>query len=212
MYRESGNGGFILAISGGLLAWGVITVHSFYSYRSIPSLWLTSIQVIKKVVDRLIRSPLRDIPGPLPAKLTTQWLLFIDLAGNRSTYIHKLHQMYGPIVRIGPNEVSFASIDAINDIYLGQKPFMKSAAYENFGRKGAFQMRDKEEHRQRQKRISHVFSQSVLLEMEPLMKEEVGNLLKAVETRIGKEFDMLFWFRMMALDIVGMPLPFFSPT
>ncbi len=172
-----------------------------------------SLQVVKKAIDRLIRSPLRNIPGPLPAKLTSQWLLFIDLAGNRTTYIHKLHQKYGPIVRIGPNEVSFASVDAIRDIYLGQKPFMKSVAYENFGRKGVFQMRDKEEHRQRQKRINHVFSQSVLLEMEPLMKEEIENLLKAVETKTGKEFDALFWFRMMALDIVGiLLLPFLSDS
>ena len=80
---------------------------------------------------------------------------------------------------------------------------MKSAAYDNFGGKGAFQMRDKEEHRQRRKRINHVFSQSVLLEMEPLIKDEVENLLKVVEEKCGEPYDVLHWFRMLALDIVG---------
>ncbi|EON65750.1 hypothetical protein W97_04989 [Coniosporium apollinis CBS 100218] len=164
--------------------------------------WLV-FRLVKVIIDRLIRSPLRTTPGPLPAKLTSQWLQFIDFAGNRTSTIHKLHQQYGPIVQIGPNEISFASIDAIRDIYSGQNPFMKSAAYDNFGRKGAFQMRDKEDHRQRRKRINHVFSQSVLLEMEPLIRDEVENLLKVVDERCGEPYDVLHWFRMLALDVVG---------
>ncbi len=67
----------------------------------------------------MVRSPLRPIPGPLPAKLSKLWLLAIELSGRRTLYIHSLHQRYGPVVRVGPNELSFATGAAARDIYVG---------------------------------------------------------------------------------------------
>jgi hypothetical protein len=46
-------------------------------------------------------------------------MFLVDMAFKRATYIHSLHQRYGPIVRIGPNELSFASAAATHDIYIG---------------------------------------------------------------------------------------------
>jgi hypothetical protein len=105
-------------------------------------------QIIRRALDQLLRSPLRHIPGPLPAKLTAQWLFWIGVAGRRSSYLHRLHQRYGPVVRVGPNEVSFASAAAAQDIYVGvplsgladgdtplapQQPFAKDAAAVSHG-------------------------------------------------------------------------------
>jgi hypothetical protein len=70
------------------------------------------------VVRNVVRSPLRPIPGPLPAKLSQLWLLAIELSGRRTPYIHSLHQRYGPVVRVAPNELSFAT-GAARDIYIG---------------------------------------------------------------------------------------------
>jgi len=45
---------------------------------------------------------LANIPGPFPAKLSKFWLMYISLKGGKShQYLQKLHQKYGPIVRIG---------------------------------------------------------------------------------------------------------------
>jgi hypothetical protein len=59
------------------------------------------------------------VPGPLIAKLSSKWLALIDAAGHRANYIHSLHQRYGPVVRIAPHELSFASAAAARDIYVG---------------------------------------------------------------------------------------------
>ncbi len=64
-------------------------------------------------------SPLRHIPGPLIGTLTPAWLFVIDTAGHRARYVHWLHQHYGPVVRIGPAELSFATAAAAHDIYVG---------------------------------------------------------------------------------------------
>jgi hypothetical protein len=66
-----------------------------------------------------VRSPLRHIPGPWPAKLSSAWLIAIECTGRRAFYIRSLHQRYGPVVRIGPAALSFASAAAARDIYVG---------------------------------------------------------------------------------------------
>lgn len=40
-----------------------------------------------------------------------------EFTANRRLYIHRLHQKYGTVVRLGPNEVSFLSLEAIKEIY-----------------------------------------------------------------------------------------------
>jgi hypothetical protein len=40
-----------------------------------------------------------------------------EFLSNRRIYIHQTHQKYGPVVRLGPNEVSFTSLEAIREIY-----------------------------------------------------------------------------------------------
>jgi hypothetical protein len=66
-----------------------------------------------------VRSPLRHFPGPLLAKLSDAWLIAVTFSGRRAYIIHALHQRYGPVVRIAPNELSFASAAAAHDIYVG---------------------------------------------------------------------------------------------
>ncbi len=66
-----------------------------------------------------MRSPLRSFPGPLLAKLSPGWLFVVSFTGKRAFIIDALHQRYGPVVRVGPNMLSFSSAAAARDIYLG---------------------------------------------------------------------------------------------
>ncbi len=75
--------------------------------------------MLRSAFNNLVRSPLRHVPGPLPAKLSDLWVLAIEFIGWRALYVHSLHQRYGPVVRVGPNELSFASAAAVRDIYVG---------------------------------------------------------------------------------------------
>lgn len=64
-----------------------------------------------------VSSPVRKIPGPR-ASLYTSWVLkWHEFHANRTRYVHRLHQEFGPVVRIAPNEVSFASAEGVKEIY-----------------------------------------------------------------------------------------------
>ena len=78
---------------------------------AIPLAWL-SIRVHKALF-----SPLLKVPGPYFTFITDVWLMLQEFMGNRREYIHQLHKQYGPVVRLGPNEVSFTSVEALKEIY-----------------------------------------------------------------------------------------------
>jgi hypothetical protein len=66
---------------------------------------------------RCLLSPLSAIPGPALAKYTSWILKWHEFRANRTRYIHSLHLLYGPVVRIAPNEVAFTSQAALKEIY-----------------------------------------------------------------------------------------------
>lgn len=61
---------------------------------------------------------LRHISGPFFAKLTDFWYAIKIWRGEEYyDFIQDLHSTYGPVVRWGPNRVSFAQPEAIPAIY-----------------------------------------------------------------------------------------------
>jgi len=101
-------------------------------------------------VGRCLRSPLRRIPGPWLSLFAPWVLMWHEFRANRTRYIHSLHQQYGsPVVRIAPNEVAFASADAIKEIYCsGGSGYDKTEFYDLFrvyGRRTMFTTLNKEE-------------------------------------------------------------------
>jgi hypothetical protein len=156
------------------------------------------------VASNLFLSPIPSaIPGPIIARFTSKWILFVDLSGYRGRTVDALHKKYGPVVRLAPNELSFSALPCIKAIYGAGSSCIKSSAYDNFGRLGMFQMQDPERHRQRQKRIAHIFAPTVLQQMEPLIQICVTKLVAQLKKRVGEEVDALHWCRMTVLDVGG---------
>lgn len=82
---------------------------------------------------RCIRSPLNEVPGPTLAKFSSLVLKWHELRANRTRYIHSLHLKYGPVVRLAPNEVAFASGSAVKEIYCsGGSGYEKTEFYDLF--------------------------------------------------------------------------------
>ncbi|OCH88922.1 high nitrogen upregulated cytochrome P450 monooxygenase 2 [Obba rivulosa] len=72
--------------------------------------------------------PLARYPGPLLHKISALDFTRIALRGRPYAYIKRLHEKYGDIIRIGPNEVSIRDASAIPGM-LGSTGFPKSKAY-----------------------------------------------------------------------------------
>ncbi|KAI0671276.1 cytochrome P450 [Trametes maxima] len=82
---------------------------------------------------RLFLAPLARLPGPKVCALTRLPLMLREFSGGRRLWIHQLHLKYGPVVRIAPDEISFATREAVKEIYTsGGSGYDKPASYELF--------------------------------------------------------------------------------
>ncbi|EOD47370.1 putative benzoate 4-monooxygenase cytochrome p450 protein [Neofusicoccum parvum UCRNP2] len=133
--------------------------------------------------------------------------------GGRQPYdILKLHNKYGPVVRIAPNELSFNSAQSWKDIYghrKGHETFVKSSFYDggNFADKAhsIVSERDPEKHSEMRRYLSNAFSDRSLREQEHLIAKNVDAFIDQVG-RLGTEpegVDMTTWFNLLTFDIIG---------
>lgn len=77
------------------------------------------------VAQRTIFHPLRSVPGPFFAKFTYLWLTIRYTRGGWFEDVIALHEKYGPVVRIAPNQVSFVDQHALKELYGHGKPSEK---------------------------------------------------------------------------------------
>lgn len=105
---------------------------------------------IWQAYNHLVVSPLRCIPGPKAFALSKWRLGYEEYRGVRTHCVHNLHQRYGEVVRVGPNEVSFSSLSALRKIYGSGSQFQRDDFYQMFdayGRKVLFSYASGSEHR-----------------------------------------------------------------
>ena len=92
------------------------------------ALWFTLALVLCTLFRKLYEayaSPLRDVQGPWLARFTRLWYAW-SAYSRQSHKIHtKLHQNYGSIVRIAPNEYSIDDFEASKIIYRSRDPLVK---------------------------------------------------------------------------------------
>lgn len=115
----------------------------------------------------LFSTPLAKVPGPRLFSLTGLRLAKEDFQGTRTRKIHRLHQQYGPAVRVGPSEVSFNSLTALRQIYGAGSAFGRPAAFyrmfDMYGQAHLFTFFSSAEHAARKKIMSQMYSKSAVL-------------------------------------------------
>jgi hypothetical protein len=107
------------------------------------------------------------------------------------------------VVRVAPDQLCFASPEALKDIYGANSKFTKAPIYDSLGFKGVFTTRNKDEYRVMKKRVIPSFNPASLSELEPVVHRQVANLIKCFDKRVDTPLDVLPWFRMLALGVVG---------
>jgi hypothetical protein len=75
---------------------------------------------------RLFLHPLAHVPGPFIARFTGLWRTRRYFKGTWYDDILELHKVYGRVVRIAPNEVSFVDGKALKRVYGHGKPCKKA--------------------------------------------------------------------------------------
>lgn len=83
-------------------------------------------------LSRAFFSPLKDVPGPFWTRFTSLWYFNRVRHGQFEHENIKLHQQYGSVVRIAPNQYSISDISAIRTVYGAGSQFPKSAWYDGW--------------------------------------------------------------------------------
>ncbi|KAF1811223.1 trichodiene oxygenase [Eremomyces bilateralis CBS 781.70] len=132
---------------------------------------------------RLFLSPLAKFPGPKFAGLTRWYEGYYEIikSGSYSRRIDRMHDEYGPIVRVAPDEIHIRDPDFWDDVY-SKNPKIQVAKIgwdTRFGSKAStFTTPDATKHRQRRAAFSNMFSKRAILQLEPVIRDTASTLIR----------------------------------
>ncbi|KAK2623903.1 hypothetical protein QTJ16_006537 [Diplocarpon rosae] len=186
----------------------------------LRTLLLSSAYLVLLAVYRLTLHPLAKYPGPFLAKVTDWYSVYHAWKGDRHLEFWRCHEIYGPVVRYGPNSLSINTNSALKTIYGHKSNVKKSQFYSVFPpTKDTFNTHstiDKASHARKRRVLSHAFSDSAMKSMD---KYILGNIrtfcakLGARPARVGEETDakgqwsgaqnMADWTNYLTFDVMG---------
>ncbi|KAI1010868.1 hypothetical protein LB503_004910 [Fusarium chuoi] len=191
-----------------------IHIHGLHKWLKVFTS-LTLAIVLFKLIDflcrvtyRLYLSPLRKFPGPRLAAISNVWEIYHSLANDRFRAIQELHEKYGNVVRIGPNQVSVASPEAFHHVFVTKcSSFLKTDFYSTIqpgiGPKyaGLFNYIDHKQAMAERRDLQPLFSPGSIKHYEARFDEQLDILMEVIKKR-GK-VDLFGLFKFFMLDVIG---------
>ncbi|KAI1378646.1 cytochrome P450 [Hypoxylon crocopeplum] len=183
----------------------------FSGWSSGLGAWLAGLLVaawLCKCLFRLCIHPLSGVPGPRLAACTSLWLAWHTYVGDECTVIYRLHEQYGPVLRVAPNDVDIADGDAVEPIYVEKGGFQKTEAYSKFdidNHATIFSTQTLAARAGRAKAVSPLFSTASIRNSQSVLASVVDQFIARIqrEGRTGKPINVLNMTRSMALDAVS---------
>ncbi|KAG6230416.1 hypothetical protein E4U26_007933 [Claviceps purpurea] len=163
---------------------------------------------------RMIRvafdSQLVQIPGPIISRFTSLILKINTLRGQRTRYIHSLHQQYGPFVRVAPREVSISDLDSVRQIHRIGTPFRKAAWYKEVTRQPpddqctVFAIQDPRKASARRKLFQRSATRAAVQQWEPVVAQLANLTVQKIKKDVSAKgsADVAKWWSMMAADVL----------
>lgn len=163
------------------------------------------------IVYQLFFSPLAWFPGPrfwAISRVPNQWSVFRGYAHLDAT---ALHERYGPVIRVGPNELVFNTPRAFRDIY-GARPggcFQKDPSRYLAPANGVNHLIgeiDNASHARQRKLLAPAFSDRALREQEPIITGYVDTMISKLRAKIqngSSVLDIKNWMNYTTFDITG---------
>ncbi|KAI4178700.1 MAG: hypothetical protein L6R41_008262 [Letrouitia leprolyta] len=160
----------------------------------------------------LYSSPLARFPGPklwAISRIPYAWNL---VTGNLTLRTKELHDQYGYVVRLAPNELSFIDGQAWQDIYShhqGRPNFPKNPLWFAPAENGIHSIlsANDADHSRYRRLLSHAFSDRALRQQEPLLLQYVDSLINRLKEHSlpsrDEVIDMVQWLNFTTFDIIG---------
>ncbi|KAF5572842.1 cytochrome P450 monooxygenase [Fusarium pseudoanthophilum] len=153
--------------------------------------------------------PLAKYPGPPLASLTNLWKTYHLWNLHLPHTLVRLHEQYGDVVRVGPNDLSFRDPNAVNTIYKAGRQLQKTGFYDGFTafNPNLFGTQDEEYqiHAIRRRQMAHAFSLPSIKEMEHFVDSHILKLRKNLDhfCDTSQEFDLKEIIALYVFDVLG---------
>ncbi|KAL8805262.1 MAG: hypothetical protein Q9200_005494, partial [Gallowayella weberi] len=166
--------------------------------------------VLSLYIYRAFFDPLSHIPGPKLAAATLWYEFYYDVVkkGRYTWEIWKMHDKYGPIVRISPYEIHINDPEYIDQVYPGSTVRTEKYpwAMKMFGlQNGFFITPDHDLHRIRRNAFAHYLSVASLRKLEPGIQSVVDTMVRRLHQLkgTGKVINLLDMYGSLTGDIIG---------
>ncbi|KAL1970641.1 hypothetical protein VTN77DRAFT_4285 [Rasamsonia byssochlamydoides] len=134
---------------------------------------LCALLLYKYFLYPVLFSPLSKIPNAHPtAPISPIWIIWKRFRGQNNRTIHAAHERLGPIVRLGPSEISINCVEGgIKTVYGGgfEKHDWYPRVFGSYGTVSMFTMTGSKEHAARKRMLSNIYSKS-FLQSSPALK------------------------------------------
>ncbi|KAG4436050.1 Zeaxanthin epoxidase, chloroplastic [Cadophora sp. M221] len=170
------------------------------------------VALTSRIVQARFLHPLRQFPGPFFSSISDIPAAMILLRANQPMAHRKLHEKYGPIVRVAPNELSFIGADAWEGIYGFQKtgpnfeksPIFIGAVSPVEGQMG-ISLAPNEPHSRQRKALAAAFTNNALLQQQVILQRHVDKLMMALKKMAAdkQSVNMADWYTFTTFDMIG---------
>ncbi|KAM0715931.1 hypothetical protein Q7P37_008445 [Cladosporium fusiforme] len=181
------------------------------SLKFVRAYWpiLLPVALILRFLYRRYASPLRQYPGPFLASGSRVWKVWSTYKGKTETDHINIHQRYGPIVRIAPNELSFSSPYAAREVLAAGKGFHKTDFYSVFPpaeNPDIFTETNEYAHAQKKRYASNAYSMAAMQSLSEYVENTQKLLMSRLDQKCSapeKTCDLGEWLHYFAFDVLG---------
>ncbi|KAH7032669.1 cytochrome P450 [Microdochium trichocladiopsis] len=156
--------------------------------------------------------PLAKVPGPKLYAITDLIYLYYVIQGEWPAKLKTLHDIYGPTLRFGPNDVSSIAPETWKIVY-GHKAqqamtFEKDMRFFNKppGSVDNILLADNNGHRRMRRALAHAFSEKALRGQEELMISYVNLFISKIADKAAAQepvVDIMLWYNYLTFDLIG---------
>ncbi|KAH8697528.1 benzoate 4-monooxygenase cytochrome P450 [Talaromyces proteolyticus] len=159
---------------------------------------------------RVYFHPLRKIPGPKLAAATHLVEFYHDviLGGKFCWEVQRMHEKYGPIVRINPRQVHIIDPDFYDEIYAGgnRKRDKDPAFTPRLGMSlSVISTVPHDHHRLRRRILNNFFSKQSVTNLEPMLQEKIDKLSQRLRDakEAGTVVKLEYAFAAVTADVIS---------
>ncbi|KAI1095697.1 benzoate 4-monooxygenase cytochrome P450 [Rostrohypoxylon terebratum] len=160
------------------------------------------------------RTGLSNIPGPFLASFSNLWKVLSVYRDEMPQKNIAVHRKYGPVVRIGPNHVSFSTPQALQIIHASRQAYPKSDFYlltsppfEGKPLPNLFSTQDVNYHASLKRLLGGLYTKAATLDLEPNIDRTLKLFLYKMQEHLEKDelasVDMSLWVHLFAFDCIA---------